>query len=315
VSVHHLATDAISMRLLLDELWTAYGQAAAQRPISLPAPAIGIAAYARQLAAAVAAGHFLSELPYWRSVLQPTADLLVRITPEPARRDCTVRHRVTSPLPDVTTGAAVEAALLAALLSTLAAESPRSTLIVEREGHGRDGLPFLDVSRTMGWFTAIHPLRLDSTDPARIRETLARLPSGGVGYGALTWSGGRTELQTGGDCWVAFNYLGRLSGGIDAPYRLAADPSGGDQDKDQPRPRPLSVEAWQTDDMLVVEWIADRRLDLCLTDLVPRHATTVLRMLRQVGDGAEAAAEAAAFALDAGEMAALLDDLSPIGVE
>ncbi|MEV4259588.1 condensation domain-containing protein, partial [Spirillospora sp. NPDC049652] len=98
--------------------------------------------------------------------------------------------------------------------------------------HGRtsDGL---DLSRTVGWFTAVHPVRIDpdTTDPARVRaggadagrliklvkEQSRAVPGDGLGYGLLRHLGPDTasvfaDLPS---AQVAFNYLGRsaLTGG------------------------------------------------------------------------------------------------------
>src|SRR5690606_14802092 len=58
-------------------------------------------------------------------------------------------------------GASLDEVVLAALRATLA-EHAGEGVLVESEGHGRrpPSGPGVDVSRTVGWFTAVHPLML-----------------------------------------------------------------------------------------------------------------------------------------------------------
>ncbi|MBC3840355.1 hypothetical protein GXW82_09420 [Streptacidiphilus sp. 4-A2] len=77
-----------------------------------------------------------------------------------------------------------------------------SALLLDLEGHGREEVgPGLDLSRTVGWFTSLHPVRLDPGELTeyqlsapgqafgnalkRIKEQLRELPDHGLGYGML----------------------------------------------------------------------------------------------------------------------------------
>jgi non-ribosomal peptide synthase protein (TIGR01720 family) len=102
-------------------------------------------------------------------------------------------------------------------------------VLVDVERHGRQ-IPQgeeLDISRTVGWFTSLAPVRLDLgpvpwgrvlTDPAalhkalnRVRETLRQMPDEGVGYGLLRHLNPHTRdtLAALGSPQFGFNYLGR----------------------------------------------------------------------------------------------------------
>lgn len=62
---------------------------------------------------------------------------------------------------------------------------------VDLERHGREDAFGLDLSRTVGWFTAVHPVRLDPGDGdavdavRRVKEQLRTVPDKGIGYGLL----------------------------------------------------------------------------------------------------------------------------------
>src|SRR6185436_4113997 len=111
-----------------------------------------------------------------------------------------------------TLGVDVRAALLTALVEAFAHRTGERTLRVDLEGHGREPIaPEVDLSRTVGWLTALYPVALDLHATVRaeaslraVHEQLAAVPGRGLTWGLL----GR--LHSGAE--VVFNYLGRLDG-------------------------------------------------------------------------------------------------------
>ncbi len=68
----------------------------------------------------------------------------------------------------------------------------RESLLVDVEGHGREDIGAIDVSRTVGWFTSIYPVRLSLKSGARldaslqsVKNQLRQIPDKGIGYGLL----------------------------------------------------------------------------------------------------------------------------------
>jgi non-ribosomal peptide synthase protein (TIGR01720 family) len=90
------------------------------------------------------------------------------------------------------------------------------------EGHGREEIiAGGDISRTVGWFTSIFPVRLDITqartlaDALRaVKDQLRRIPNRGFGYGLLRYLNNdakvRGKLQSLPRREMVFNYLGRF---------------------------------------------------------------------------------------------------------
>src|SRR6185503_985853 len=85
--------------------------------------------------------------------------------------------------------------LLAALAETLAAWTGRPTTVVNAEGHGREAIDErLDVSRTVGWFTSIAPVRLTAerswgATVTGIKEQRRGARLRGIGFGLLRYAG------------------------------------------------------------------------------------------------------------------------------
>jgi non-ribosomal peptide synthase protein (TIGR01720 family) len=116
---------------------------------------------------------------------------------------------------------------------------------VALEGHGREDLfEDVDVTRTVGWFTSVYPVRLtsDSSDLARtihsVRDELRGVPQRGIGYGLLRYSSPEREALAHGPVPpLLFNYLGQFDqvfSELDARFAACDDPSG---DSEEPRHR------------------------------------------------------------------------------
>ncbi|MFE4452846.1 amino acid adenylation domain-containing protein [Streptomyces sp. NPDC056796] len=208
VTVHHLAVDAVSWLILLDDLATALSGA------TLPPPTTSYAEYAE----ALNSGSVLTsgEPGHWITTLRAPA-LLPAVE---GRRATTVvlgpevSDRVTRTAPAVL-GLGLTELLCGALRAALTHIQPAPTdLAVELERHGRvPALEHHDYTRTVGWFTAIAPVRLTPhTDPvAAAREITDRQADehGHVAYGRLRYLDPQTAPLLTARPQVLFNYLGR----------------------------------------------------------------------------------------------------------
>ncbi|MGA9119668.1 MAG: condensation domain-containing protein, partial [Bacteroidota bacterium] len=112
--------------------------------------------------------------------------------------------------------------LLAALCATFSRWMGIKRLLIDLEGHGREDLiEGVDVSRTVGWFTAIYPVLLDTgggLNPGdllrEVKEQMRRVPDKGIGYMASRYLNPETSmgrrLQSLPRPQVCFNYLGQM---------------------------------------------------------------------------------------------------------
>ncbi|MGV9455865.1 amino acid adenylation domain-containing protein [Streptomyces sp. NPDC003635] len=243
---HHLVVDGVSWRVLLPDLATAWEDVRAGREVR-PAPVeTSFARWARLLTERAQEPAREDELAVWQHVLDASPFPLAR--PLDPDRDTTATQREvvlrlpaehTGPLLSVVPaafGAGVNDVLLAGLALAVTdwrrrAGDSGTSVLVDLEGHGRDeelAGDDADLSRTVGWFTNVFPVRLDSgtADPADafaggpaaeqavrgVRQHLASLPAGGLGYGMLRHLNPRTRevLSAREPARVEFNYLGRF---------------------------------------------------------------------------------------------------------
>ncbi|MFD5895328.1 amino acid adenylation domain-containing protein [Streptomyces sp. NPDC060366] len=254
--IHHLAVDGVSWRILLSELAAVERALAAGNPPPSLTPPVQFPAWARLLAAQGADGTRRAELPLWSGTVEAPDVPLAEPLPSGAAgppSELTVTLPPGRTLPLLTeVGAAfhcgVEPVLLTGLTLAVEEWSRRrgrapgpDGLLVDLESHGRPDPPETDVSRTVGWLTALYPVRLPrsgcswtdvwSVGPAlgralkQVKEVLRTVPDRGVGYGVLRHldpvAGPR--LAGGASPQIGFNYLGRLATTHDADWGIAEE--------------------------------------------------------------------------------------------
>ena len=244
IVIHHLAVDAVAWRILLEDLQTAYEQLASGAPVVLPANTTPLRQWSRRLSEYAQTEAAEAELPYWLSLGQ------ARVTPLPVDADtddntvATVddifleldEEETEALLKDVPQAykTQINDVLLTALAQVFAGWTKQSELFVHLEGHGREPLADdLDVSRTVGWFTTLYPLRL--TLPATndladalitVKEQMRAIPHHGRNYGVLRYLSHKDTIRQGlralPEPPVVFLYLGRFEQGLTGTRGLFA---------------------------------------------------------------------------------------------
>ncbi|MFI6652172.1 amino acid adenylation domain-containing protein [Streptomyces sp. NPDC050529] len=256
VVLHHLVVDGVSWRLLVPEFAAAWQQVQGGRAAQPVTPGTSLRRWAHALADEAVRPERVAELPVWQRILHddepvlgareldPVLDVAATVDTVRVHVPADVTEAVLTQVPAVFRGG-VDDGLLAALALALAhwrrtRGVPASSALVRLEGHGREeeAVPGADLSRTVGWFTAMYPVRLDTAGidvadafaggPAigraikAVKEQLRAVPGDGIGFGLLRHLNPETAaaLSTEREPQIGFNYLGRTSGGA-VPEDLA----------------------------------------------------------------------------------------------
>ncbi|AUI58295.1 non-ribosomal peptide synthetase [Amycolatopsis sp. BJA-103] len=256
LTAHHLVMDGVSWRILLADLERAYlGESLGQVRTSFTH-------WAHCLAENVKMGHLDRETAYWKNSLRGArADIPVD---RPGRNAAKSERGVS-----VSLGRAETTALLGdvpgayrtevndVLMSALGRVLTRwagSRVMIAMEGHGREEIAGpLDLSRTIGWFTAQYPIAPvvsegDWGDVLKsVKEQLRAVPNKGAGYEALRYLGAEDtpgsamrEIPT---PRISFNYHGRwdMGGAADGWFQGRGESIGHDSDPESVRPYLLDV--------------------------------------------------------------------------
>lgn len=255
---HHLVVDAVSWTPLLEDFQRIYQTLERGETPSLPTKTASFRQWAERMAALGDSAAVRDERNYWSAQTATPGSAALPTVAQcktlPARWDAARTHQwLTESHAAYRTQP--EELLIAALAATLAEAEGRGQVVVDLERHGRDA-PFegLDVSRTVGWFTTLYPVRLSSSGaPAeRVRSTkeaLRSVPGQGLGNALLRQRGELPPSR--GD--VLFNYLGQDLAGqswlrassLGAPAELGAL---------NRVTHPREVIAWLEDGELRIEW-------------------------------------------------------------
>ncbi len=282
--IHHLAVDGVSWRVLLEDAAVAYPScrrgSQAVRDALAPVTT-SLAHWSRLLQDHAQSAEILQELPRWSAssaAVEKGAQSEGRnASDSPLALDSADRVRLEFD-PQATrelleeTGAALDASpeelVLCALAGSLSALTGRSTLRIDVESHGREQHLFagVDLTHSVGWFTSLFPLRLESgrsdvvKDLSAVKESLRTLPNRGIGYGLLRYLRRdpdlRRRLQREDDGLALFNYLGRLDAAfLQSPFEGRAPESPGPMRSSRGRlSHPFEINAWVSSGRLQVEW-------------------------------------------------------------
>ncbi len=213
--IHHLLIDGVSWRILLDDLNTLFDN------IQLPPKTHSYKEFANylrcrdDLSGVIDYYQAISELNYGTlktdNLIKTEDDLVyenfhVSLSNEDTLsfiQKCHISYNTQAN--DI---------LITALLLTIGSYKENHDLLIELEGHGREGK--LDLSRTLGWFTSMYPVYLKLSDPTdisrcikEVKEQLRAVPEKGIGYGICLSQNKLSAIK--GD--LVFNYLGQWDTG------------------------------------------------------------------------------------------------------
>lgn len=276
---HHLVVDGVSWRVILDDLQTVYRQLCEGRAPELSESTTSFRDWSSVLARYAQSAGLATEKQFWQSVIGRAEPSLPGIvdgsnTVADARTvstslDESLTEQLLGDVPQAYR-TRIDEVLLTALARTLCAWDGRDSVLVELEGHGREAQLFdgTDLSRTVGWFTTLYPVRLAPSDIQRddrsvsnslkaIKEQVRQVPHKGLGYGVLRYLGTTGHaLADGAYPQVTFNYLGQLdqSFGVDSMWRLAREHAGQERAPGSRRRTWLSVDADVHRGELRVRW-------------------------------------------------------------
>jgi amino acid adenylation domain-containing protein/non-ribosomal peptide synthase protein (TIGR01720 family) len=320
LAAHHLAVDAVSWRIILDDLETACAQLLAGQPVRLPAPSASYSTWAHALTAAVP--KLGAEAPLWLAQARATPVRLprdfgdgtnlesstasVEVTLSAADTELVLRRAS-----DSGPGAGAIDVLVTALATSVLEWAGGDTLRLALEGHGRESIADgVEVSRTVGWFTALHPVTINldrqAAAPERLTSVsrqLRAIPRGGLGYGVLRHLGAgdvAATLAQAPPAEVMLLYLGRLDAAAEADglFTPAVEPTGRWRDGNQQRSHVVECTALVAGGALRLRWsysaslhrpetiraLADRMLH-AMRELIHREAAAAAPRPSQASPG------------------------------
>lgn len=230
IVIHHLVVDGVSWRIILHDLQLLLDQLSKNQEVELGAKSSSYRQWQKELHDYANSNRVSQQLNYWEKVVNeyqalPTDKSGTKVYLRDIQSETVVldKEMTTALLQEANQSYQTEIndLLLAALAKTVTNWSAQEKLIIGLEGHGREDLfSELDVSNTVGWFTNLYPVCLESQSSQNPREwiiatkeQLRTIPQKGMGFGLLRYmhNDERVRQSLSAARWdVIFNYLGQF---------------------------------------------------------------------------------------------------------
>ncbi|QEM12508.1 non-ribosomal peptide synthetase [Mucilaginibacter rubeus] len=219
IIIHHLVIDGVSWRILVEDIDNLLLQYKAGTPLALPAKTTPYTTWAEKLKE-----HYSEkDDAFWNKLNNSNFNAPVKDNPGGTNRIQDARTIKFSLNKELTrqlteqTGFAYNTGINDILMTALALACSREfdidSLVVDVESHGRDSIRGINISRTLGWFTAFYPIHLNigkgtiADAVTNVKDALRKSPEFLHGYllNRQAQSNAR-ELCTN----ICFNYLGQF---------------------------------------------------------------------------------------------------------
>jgi len=275
IVIHHLAVDGVSWRILIEDFETAYQQLKRGEAIQLPAKTTSFKQWAERLST-YELPEIQRELNYW--LAEPRRQVAFLPVDRPGGVNTVATANTVSLMLNVeetqallqevpkTYHTQINDVLLTALAQTFTQWTKEKSLLIDLEGHGREEIfDDVDLSRTVGWFTAQFPvlLTLEYLNPGEalksVKEQLRSIPNRGMNYGLLRYdrkSEIAEQLQSLPQAEVSFNYFGQFDQVLpeSSLFALAKESSGSAHSLRGNRSYLLEINAFVAAGQLQLDW-------------------------------------------------------------
>jgi non-ribosomal peptide synthase protein (TIGR01720 family) len=248
IAIHHLVVDGVSWRILFEDLAAGYKQAKEGKEIELPHKTASYKQWGDMLKGYSNSEVLLKEIKYWEALEKESEANHLEKDKEIQCRKVKDSRTITITLPEEETekllkqvnkayNTEVNDILLAALGMAVKEWTGKEKVVIDLEGHGRERIGEIDITRTIGWFTTTYPVILNISHSDNIgcqikavKEALRQIPNKGIGYGVLkylTVPENRKELKFNTRPEMGFNYLGQFDSDINTEVFGISQLSGG----------------------------------------------------------------------------------------
>jgi amino acid adenylation domain-containing protein/non-ribosomal peptide synthase protein (TIGR01720 family) len=302
LAIHHLAVDGVSWRILIEDFQTAYGQLSRDETVALPPKTTSFKQWAERLHEWARSPELQGELDYWFALShQPTSRLPVdfptAVNLVASEKTVSVALSVEETkllLQEVPAAyrTQINDVLLTALGQAFERWTGNNSLLLDLEGHGREDLfEGVDLSRTIGWFTAVFPVLLNLEKPSDIgaaiksvKEQLRAVPNRGVGFGILRYLNPEIakQLHKLPQAEVSFNYLGQFDQVLpkSSLLMLSSEPSGPIRSPRGNRGYLLEINGFIASSKLQLDWTYSENIHR--RESIENLATSFIESLRSL---------------------------------
>lgn len=230
IVIHHLIIDAVSWRILCEDLAVFWRAFAVDTKPQLNNKTSSFQLWSESLSNFSQSADIHRQLPFWLSQLTHTSHLLPvdfpvtkanNIVGSISTKQITVSIESTNKLLRQLSTVhkfEVKDVLVSALGLALQQWTGSGDWQIDIEGHGREALfEQVDLTSSIGWFTTVFPFLIKIAEDlsllsqvAAIKQSLANIPSNGIGFGVLKELALVGSLKDAAPSVICLNYLGQV---------------------------------------------------------------------------------------------------------
>ena len=286
IIVHHICIDGISWRILLEDIYKCYTSISKREVVKLPSKTTSFKEWSNSLRIFADSDKLKSEKQYWELTEKIIADEL----PKDISSDKSLNtaesadtlmlefdeEKTDSLLKDIPNvyKTKINDILLSALVLAVDKWSGIQKIKINLEGHGREVLTdSKDISRTIGWFTAIYPVILNSENKndlgeliKTVKEDLRKIPENGTGYGILKYLSENAKIKNkfkdSSEPEIIFNYLGQINEAIvnGADWKFGKEPIILSQNKNDIRKHFIEINSFIMSNKLMMNFVYSKNI-------------------------------------------------------
>ncbi len=288
IIVHHLVVDGFSWRILLEDLETACQQIQHGSPVQLPESATFaewtqvLQNYSQRISSV--------ELPIFEGkAFALNCDFNGENLSGSAKSHTLIFNETQTENLLRAKNERIQDILLTALVLSLRGEN--ENVLLDLEGHGREAISDLDISRTCGWFTSIFPFFINAKGEAgdvlgKIKNALLALPQNGLDFGVSRYF---KHVSCATNAQVVFNYLGQFDQLFNPTglFELAEEDYGATHSSKGIRPYLLEINALVYQGKLKIDFIYSSNVHKpeTIEAIAQLFQTTVDNLIETLGDG------------------------------
>lgn len=276
MTIHHLAVDGVSWRILLEDLTTLLDGK------QLPPKTSSYRDWVETLQSATERGDFDAHINSWLSNPHSLSDGALPLDEPDALNTIGESYHLALTLSPTQTAhllrtlpdlhdVTLDAVVLTALTETLTERSGQAGLRVKFESYGRQELfDTIDLNRTVGWFTSAYPVMIPHFEGSAVQrmrytlEQLRRVPDGGISFGALRYfhpdEAIREQFEALPTASVVYNYLGQLDSLDNERFGFASESAGLSKSPHFRRDTLLDSDAMIVDGQLHINWMVSPQI-------------------------------------------------------
>lgn len=332
-SIHHMVVDGVSWRFLIEDFQNLYQSYCKGSVIKLPQKTTPFIQWAKIVKGFSVNPKLLQEIEYWKNECIAPSNRMCLYQGEysrnaASRKKIVISRENTTALISKVHNAFntnVNDILISALVVTLYQWKCVTELQLCMEGHGREYISSnVDISRTVGWFTSIYPVRLEydenvglSETIKRVKDKLHRIPRNGIGYGILKYMNeecGTILEKMYPD--ISFNYLGHMERSSSIGEQIEIEPLSAEitLDNENKMLYPLDINSWIIGENLHIniEYIANVFDDNSIETFVSEYEkalNNIIQYCQSVENSEITLSDLTSSDISESEFSDILDDL------